>query len=70
MKNRLRLGDYKEWNDEGFNLLNQTVYSDALKRGELPSKKYQNSAFETGREQIALAGYRLGEMLNRILGNS
>ncbi len=67
MKNRLKLGDYKEWNNEGFILLNRTVYLDELKRGELPSKKYQNSAFAAGQEQIALAGYRLGETLNRIL---
>ena len=66
MKNRLKPGDFKEWNNEQFKLLNQTVYLDELKRGELPSKKYQNRAFATGQEQIALAGYRLGEMLNRI----
>ncbi len=66
MKNRLKPGNFKEWNNEGFKLLNQTVYLDELKRGELPSRKYQNRAFATGQEQIALAGYRLGEMLNRI----
>jgi hypothetical protein len=68
MKNRLRLGDYKEWNSEGFNLLNQTVYAENLKRGEMPSRKYQNSAFATGQEQTALAGYRLAETLNQIFG--
>ena len=68
LKNRLRLGDYKEWNNEGFGFLNKAVYSEQLKRGEMPSKKYQNSAFQTGREQIALAGYRLGETLNRMFG--
>ncbi|MBA2736768.1 MAG: S1/P1 nuclease [Pyrinomonadaceae bacterium] len=66
MKNRLKPGNFKEWNNEQFKLLNQTVYLDELKRGELPSRKYQNRAFATGQEQIALAGYRLGEMLNRI----
>ncbi len=70
MKNRLKLGDYKEWNNEGFKLLNQTVYLDELKRGELPSTKYQNRAFASGQEQIALAGYRLGELLNRIFDKS
>lgn len=66
MKNRLRLADYKVWNTEGFNFLNKNVYASDLKRGELPSKKYQDAAFETGQEQIALAGYRLGETLNQI----
>ncbi len=70
MKNRLKLGDYKEWNNEGFKLLNQEVYLDELKRGELPSRKYQNRSFATGQEQIALAGYRLAEMLNRIFVKS
>ncbi|HXH69308.1 MAG TPA: S1/P1 nuclease [Pyrinomonadaceae bacterium] len=70
MKNRLKLGDYKEWNNEGFKLLNQEVYLDELKRGELPSKKYQDRSFATGQEQIALAGYRLAEMLNRIFVKS
>lgn len=64
MKNRLKLGEFKEWNDEGFNLLNKTVYASELKRGELPAKKYQNSSFKVGQEQTALAGYRMGEMLN------
>lgn len=70
MKNRLELGDFKKWNREGFDFLNRTVYSDTLTRGALPSKKYQKDAFKTGQEQTALAGYRLGETLNRIFGKS
>jgi hypothetical protein len=68
MKDRLKLGDYKEWNAEGFRFLDKTVYAEELKRGELPAKKYQNRAVAVGQEQIALAGYRMGEMLNRIFG--
>lgn len=68
MKDRLKLGDYKEWNAEGFNFLNETVYDEELKRGELPAKKYQNRAVAVGEEQIALAGYRIAETLNRIFG--
>lgn len=70
MKIRLRLGDYKHWNDEGFKLLDKDVYSGDIKRGKLPSKNYQNKAFKAGQKQIAMAGYRLGEMLNRIFGKS
>ncbi len=66
MKERLKLGDYRQWNAEGFGFLNKTVYDESLKRGELPAKKYQNRAFAVGREQIALAGYRMAETLNRI----
>lgn len=70
MKSRLKLGDYREWNNEGFNFLSTTVYANELKRGELPSKKYQKRAFAVGQEQIALAGYRMAETLNRIFGQS
>lgn len=68
MKNRLKLGDYKEWNIEGLKLLERRVYPQNLKRNELPSKEYHKMAFETGQEQIALAGYRLAETLNQIFG--
>ncbi len=70
MNGRLKLGNYKEWNAEGYSLLNQIVYTDELKRGELPAKKYQSRAFAVGQEQIALAGYRIAETLNRIFVDS
>lgn len=66
MQSRLKLGDYKQWNMEGYKLLNEVVYTPDLKRNQLPSKKYNRRAYKTAREQIALAGYRLGETLNRI----
>lgn len=65
MKNRIDPGDYKDWNIEGFNLLNGVVYKD-ITRGKTPSASYKSRAFTVGQEQIALAGYRLGETLNRI----
>lgn len=69
MKDRLKLGDYRAWNAEGYAFLNETVYAPDLKRGELPAKKYQQRTFAVGQEQIALAGYRMAETLNRIFGN-
>ena len=68
MKPRLKLGDYREWNAEGFRFLNETVYDEKLNRGELPAKKYQKRAVAVGEEQIALAGYRMAETLNQIFG--
>ena len=67
LQNRLKLSDYKEWNEEGYRLLNQVVYTPDLKRNEMPTKKYQRRAFESGQEQIALAGYRIAATLNQIL---
>ena len=70
MKDRLKLGDYRAWNTENFEFLNRVVYTPDIKRGELPGKNYQKRAFETGQEQIALAGYRIAETLNRIFAKS
>ena len=66
MQSRLALGDYKQWNMEGYKLLTEAVYTPDLKRNQIPSKKYNKRAYKIAREQIALAGYRLGESLNRI----
>lgn len=39
MKNRLKLGDYIEWNIEGFNVLEQTVYDEELKPKQVAFQK-------------------------------
>ncbi len=64
MKNRLKLGEFERMERWRIQILNESVYSDGLKRGELPAKKYQKSAFKIGQEQTALADYQMGEMLN------
>ena len=64
----LKLGDYKAWHSEGFALATTVVFTPDLKRFEMPSEKYQKTAFATAERQIALAGYRLGETLNSIFG--
>lgn len=69
MNGRLNIGNYAAWNMEGFQFLNSVVYAD-VERGSLPSKKYRKRAFELSREQITLAGYRLGESLNRIFAQN
>lgn len=67
MSGRLQLGDYKAWNMEGFDLLDEVVYP-GVERNRMPSKKYRKRAYRTATEQLVLAGYRLGETLNRIFG--
>ena len=64
----LKLGEYKAWHNEGFALATTVVFTPDLKRFEMPSEKYQKTAFATAERQIALAGYRLGETLNSIFG--
>lgn len=66
MKDRLALGNYEQWNKENFAFLPTDVYPPDLKREEMPSEKYQKNSFAVGQQQIALAGYRLGETLNQI----
>lgn len=70
LKPRFDIGNYKEWHLEGFASLNNSVYTDVLRRGELPPEKYRKAAFELSRERIVLAGYRMAETLNEVLGTA
>lgn len=69
MQNRLKIGKFDEWQREGFQIASTKLYPASLKFGETPSESYKKQAFGIAQEQIALAGYRLGEMLNQIFGN-
>ncbi len=66
MQNRLNLSNYKAWNVEGFDLLSKVVYPKDLQREQMPSEKYRRQTFDVSEEQLTLAGYRLGETLNKI----
>lgn len=68
MENRLKTGNFREWQEEGVRLAMTEVFSPDLVRFETPSAKYRRNAFAVSEEQMALAGYRLGAMLNRIFG--
>lgn len=65
---RIKPGKYYDWHKEGLQLAIDEVFPASLKRFEEPSKSYQNSAFKISEEQIALAGFRIAELLNRVLG--
>jgi hypothetical protein len=67
MQNRLKLGQFNEWQQEGFKLATVEVFSPLLVRNQMASEAYKRRAFQISQEQIALAGYRLGAMLNQIL---
>ncbi|MCY7375479.1 MAG: S1/P1 nuclease [Pyrinomonadaceae bacterium] len=66
MQNRLKSGKFDEWQQEGFQIASTKLYPASLKFGEAPSEQYKKMAFDVSEEQIALAGYRLGAMLNQI----
>jgi hypothetical protein len=69
MQNRLKLGLFDEWQQEGFQIASTKLYPASLKFGVAPSEDYKKMAFEISQEQIALAGYRMSAMLNQIFDN-
>lgn len=68
MQAKLQLGQYNDWMKESFAYNNTVVFSPELKRNELPSAQYTAKAFKLAEQQLALAGYRLGETLNSVFG--
>ena len=68
MQNRLALGQFNEWQKQSFALNQTAVFSPDLIRYQMPSAKYKKKAFTVAEQQLALAGYRLGEMLDQIFG--
>lgn len=69
MRNRLMLGEFDKWQQESFRIATAELFPPTLIRFQTPSEKYKKRAFEIAERQIALAGYRLGTMLNQIFGN-
>lgn len=64
----LELGKYEDWIKASFNMAPTEVYSADLKRFEMPSKAYEKKALRISERQLALAGYRIGEMFNQLFG--
>jgi S1/P1 Nuclease len=67
MRPRLGAGRYEDWVEEGYATSKSTVYR-GVKPGREPSWWYRRRAFRTVEPRIALAGYRLAEILDRVLG--
>lgn len=64
----LKVGQYPEWHKSGLDLAMNVVFSPDLVRFQMPSEKYRKKAFALSERQLALAGYRIGELLNNIFG--
>ncbi len=70
MRGRLATGNYTGWAQES-QLASQTdVFSPDLIRFQMPSDKYKKKALKLAEERLALAGYRMGELLNQAFGPS
>lgn len=68
MQSRLETGNFERWKEGSFKLATTEVFPADLIRYEKPSPKYVRNAFRISEEQMALAGYRLGAMLDQIFG--
>ncbi|MGB7069274.1 MAG: S1/P1 nuclease [Pyrinomonadaceae bacterium] len=66
----LSLADFEVWKKESFSLNATDVYSPDLVRNQMPSKKYRKNAYKVAQRQLAVAGYRLGEKMNQLLGTA
>jgi hypothetical protein len=64
----LKLAAYADWQKESFALANTDVFSANLKRFEMPSAAYRRNAYRVAEQRLAMAGYRMGETLDRIFG--
>ncbi len=69
MQNRLAPGQFDEWQKESFARNLTKVFSPDLIRFQRPSEKYKRKAMSVAEEQLTLAGYRMGEMLDQIFGS-
>jgi hypothetical protein len=70
MQNRLAIGKFDQWQQESFQVAAAKLYPKTLIRFETPTEAYKKMAFKVAEEQIAIAGYRMGVMLNEIFGGN
>lgn len=70
VQSRLKLSNYAEWQKESFAFNPTDVFSPDLKRLEMPSDRYKRNAYRLAQQQLAVAGYRLGETLNEVFSKS
>lgn len=68
LKAGLHSDDTEVWRKEGFEIATTRVFPATLKRNELPALKYRLMARDIAEKRLALAGYRMGEIFNRIFG--
>jgi hypothetical protein len=66
LQGRLRPGEFNEWAREGLRAAERS-YPVWLVRGQRAPLRYREYAWSYGEERVALAGYRLADILNRTL---
>lgn len=63
----IRHTDFRKWADESYTLAKSFAY-DGLKEAATPPPAYVERARPIARKRVALAGYRLAALLNRLYG--
>ena len=63
----LKSGDFEAWARESNEIVRTSLYPPDLVRGEAPSAAYADLAYDTSLRRAALAGYRLADLLRRIV---
>ena len=64
----LKSGDFEAWARESNQIVRTALYPANLVRGETPPDHYGDQAFDIALQRAALAGYRLADLLRRMLG--
>lgn len=66
----LKVGDFAALQQESFAYNPTVVFSPDLVRFQPPSAKYRRDAYALAERQLALAGYRMGELFNAVFGTA
>ncbi|HEX8455437.1 MAG TPA: S1/P1 nuclease [Longimicrobium sp.] len=66
---KLRPGAFEEWSREGMRIAQRVGYPVWLVRGERAPMRYRFVAWDAAEPRVAIAGYRLADLLNRTLGS-
>jgi hypothetical protein len=66
---KVSLKEPMDWSDEGNHIVKIAAYPTYLREDEKPSARYQESTYKHCSYHIALAGYRLADLLNSIFDN-
>jgi hypothetical protein len=69
MRSRLNPGQFEAWSRDGLRVAQTTAYPAWLVRGERAPARYRPYAWRSAEPLIAIAGYRLADILNRQLGS-
>jgi hypothetical protein len=66
-RSRLLPGQPQAWSMEGYRISKQSVYPGWLVRGQAAPARYYQQSWAIAQPRLALAGYRLADLLNRAL---